>query len=333
MRQKNSVSANQKRDTMKDRFGREISYMRISITDRCNLRCRYCMPEEGVGNLGHEKIISFEEIERIVSAAVSLGITKFRLTGGEPLARKGTVQLVRRLAGIPGVGELTMTTNGILLAQCANELKEAGLDRVNISLDSLRPERYKEITRGGNLDDALAGIQGARAAGLTPIKLNMVVVAGVNEDEVEDFARWTCKEQVDVRFIELMPIGEAASENQGQFLSGQDILDRLPGLIPVETDGVALCYRYPEGLGNVGFINPMSCQFCEDCNKIRLTSDGKIKPCLHTDQEFDLQKVLYTGDDDWLRQALHDAILMKEDRHHLGEGAEPIKRAMSRIGG
>lgn len=318
---------------MKDRFGREISYMRISITDRCNLRCRYCMPEEGVGNLGHENIISFEDIERIVSAAVGLGISKFRLTGGEPLARKDTVNLVRRLAAIPGVRELTMTTNGIVLAQCAQELKDAGLSRVNISLDSLKPEIYKKITRGGDLADALAGIQAAREAGLTPIKLNMVVMAGINEDEVEDFAKWTCKEAIDVRFIELMPIGEAAAENQKQFLSGQEILGKLPGLIPVETDGVALCYRYPEGLGNVGFINPMSCQFCDNCNKIRLTADGKIKPCLHTDQEFDLQEVLRTGDSDLLRQALRDAVLQKEDRHYLGEGAEPIKRGMSRIGG
>ncbi|MBR0600352.1 GTP 3',8-cyclase MoaA [Sinanaerobacter chloroacetimidivorans] len=318
---------------MKDSFGREISYMRISVTDRCNLRCKYCMPEEGVENLGHDKILTFEEITRIVKASVELGITKFRLTGGEPLARRGIVDLVDRLATIEGVKELTMTTNGILLGEFAHDLKKAGLNRVNISLDTLQYEKYEEITRGGNLDDVFAGIQAALEEGLTPVKLNVVAISGFNDDEILDFVQLTCNHPLDIRFIELMPIGHAAAENHEQFLSSQEIKKKLPCLIPQEQNGVAEYYRYPEALGKIGFISPMSCHFCNDCNKIRLTADGKLKPCLHTNQEFDLHKALKTDDDEMLKEAIKEAILGKEDRHHLNEGADPIQRDMNKIGG
>jgi len=196
-------------EAMKDSFGREISYMRISVTDRCNMRCKYCMPEEGVDNLGHDKILSFENIQRIVKAAASLGITKYRITGGEPLARKGIVSLIEGLAKIEGVEELAMTTNGTMLAEHAEALKEAGLQRVNISVDSLKYDKYEEITRGGDLDAAFEGVNAALKFGLTPLKLNVVVIGGVNDNEILDFVQLSINHPIDIRFIELMPIGQA----------------------------------------------------------------------------------------------------------------------------
>lgn len=319
---------------MKDSFGREISYMRISVTDRCNMRCKYCMPEEGVENLGHDKILSFEEIQRIVKAAAELGIRKYRLTGGEPLARKGIVGLVENLAKIDGVEELTMTTNGTMLAEQAAELKKAGLQRVNISVDSMKYEKYEEITRGGDLDAAFAGVNAALSVGLTPLKLNVVAIEGLNDDEILDFVQLTISHPIDIRFIELMPIGHAAISDGYRYLSCDDIKKRLPSLIKQEKqDGVAEIYKYPEAQGEIGFISPMSHQFCSDCNKIRLTADGKLKPCLHTDQEIDLNEVLKTGDDELLKETIKNAIMSKGEKHHLNDGAKPIERDMNKIGG
>jgi cyclic pyranopterin phosphate synthase len=319
---------------MKDSFGREINYMRISVTDRCNMRCKYCMPAEGVRDLGHDNILSFDEIARVVEAAVALGVTKYRLTGGEPLVRKDVVRLVERLAGIEGVKELVMTTNGTLLAQHAKALKQAGLQRINISVDSLDPHKYEEITRGGSLEAAFAGVDAALKYGLTPLKLNVVVIKDFNDDEVLNFVQLAISHPIHVRFIELMPVGRVAGDNGCRHLSAAAIKEKLPDLIPLNRrEGVAELYQYPGARGSVGFISPMSDLFCGGCNKIRLTADGKLKPCLHTDEEIDLRSILRTGDADRLAEAIRGAILRKGQRHLLNDGAQPVERGMSQIGG
>lgn len=319
---------------MKDSFGREIRYMRISVTDRCNLRCKYCMPEEGVENLGHDRILTFEDLERIVKASVELGIGKYRLTGGEPLARKGIVNLVERLSKIDGVAELAMTTNGTMLAEQAAALKSAGLDRVNISIDSLIYHKYEEITRGGDLDAAFAGVDAALKAGLTPLKLNVVAIEGFNDDEILNFVQLSINHPIDIRFIELMPVGRTGMNSDYRYLSCGEIKGRLPALIPLgKQEGVAELYKYPESQGNIGFISPMSKLFCGSCDKIRLTADGKLKPCLHSNEEIDLNEILKTGDDDLLKETIRKAILRKGEKHHLNDGAKPVDRSMSQIGG
>lgn len=318
---------------MKDSFGREISYMRISVTDRCNLRCKYCMSEEGVENLGHSRILSFENIRRIVKAAAELGISKYRITGGEPLARKGIVSLIESLSKIEGVEDLAMTTNGTMLAEQAEALKNAGLHRVNISVDSLIYDKYEEITRGGDLDAAFEGVNAALKVGLTPLKLNVVLMEGFNDDEILNFVQLSVNHPIDIRFIELMPIGHAADCGY-RYLSSEEVKKKLPSLIPLgQQDGVAELYKYPEAMGKIGFISPMSNQFCKDCNKIRLTADGKLKPCLHTHDEIDLNEILKTGDDELLKETIRNAVLEKGDKHHLNEGASPVERCMNQIGG
>ncbi len=318
---------------MKDSFGREISYMRISVTDRCNLRCKYCMAEDGVESLEHDQILSFENIERIVKVSTQLGIKKYRLTGGEPMARKGIVNLVENLSKIPGVEELVMTTNGILFAEQAEALKAAGLNRVNISVDSLLYHKYEDITRGGDLDEAFAGVNAALKVGLAPLKLNVVAIKGFNDDEILNFVQLTINHPIDIRFIELMPIGHAANCGY-EYLSADEIKQKLPSLVSLNRqDGVADLYKYPEAKGTIGFISPMSHQFCNECDKIRLTSDGKLKPCLHTDQEIDLNEILAKDDDDLLKKTIENAILMKGEKHHLNEGGAPVERGMHQIGG
>ena len=319
---------------MKDKFEREINYMRISITDRCNQRCVYCMPEDGVLDLGHDKIISFEEIERIVKAAVELGISKFRITGGEPLVRKGVVGLVESLAKIPGVKDLSMTTNGRLLPQFAKELKKAGLSRVNLSIDTLFEEKYKEITRGGDVYEAMDGLSAAVEEGLTPIKINAVIMKGFNDDEILNFAQLTLNEEFDIRFIELMPIGHNEIDKKYSMMTSEEMKQKLVGIYPVKSENeVAEYYKYPEALGRIGFISPMSNHFCKDCNKVRLTADRKIKACLHTNDEYDLSEVLKSGSHEDLVKALSEAITSKPDRHYLIDGADPIERDMNKIGG
>lgn len=319
---------------MKDHFGRDINYLRISVTDRCNLRCQYCMPEEGINSIGHENILTFENIGRIVRAAAGLGIEKYRITGGEPLARKGIVGLIDNLSKIEGVKELAMTTNGILLADKAEALKKAGLHRVNVSLDSLNPTKYKRITRGGHLDEAIAGINAAVKAGLTPIKLNVVVMKGFNDDEIMDFVQLTYQHPYQIRFIELMPIGLATEGNEYGFISNEEVKQKLPMLTPVEgKNGVAEVFKYPGAVGTIGFISALSSHFCGACNKIRLTSDGKLKTCLHSNQEIDLDEALKQEDDELLKKVLERSILKKEAKHHLNDGAGPISRDMNKIGG
>jgi cyclic pyranopterin phosphate synthase len=321
--------------TMTDRFGRNIDYLRISVTDRCNLRCKYCMPEDGVADIGHENIIGFEAIERVVRVAVDLGFRKFRITGGEPLVRRGIVGLVERIASVRGVETLAMTSNGILLSRMAAELAGAGLDRVNISLDTLQAERYRDITRGGELADVLAGIHAAETAGLFPIRVNVVAVRGFNDDEVLDFARLTRLYPWDVRFIELMPVGDAAGLERG-YISVDELRAELRGFEPVSPDGVkavARYYRYPGAPGRIGLISPLSSHFCGDCNKLRLTADGRLKTCLHSNREIDIKPALRSPDDAALRALISEAVLAKEERHLINDGEAPVRRGMNKIGG
>jgi cyclic pyranopterin phosphate synthase len=320
---------------MIDKFGRNIDYLRISITDRCNLRCKYCMPEDGVEDIGHENIIGFETIERVVRAAVGLGFKKFRITGGEPLIRRGVVGLVERIAAVRGAEMLAMTSNGVLLSRMAADLKSAGLNRVNISLDTLREDRYREITRGGALEDVLSGIRAAEAAGLTPIRVNVVAMRGFNDDEVLDFASLTRRYPWDVRFIELMPIGKASAPGL-EYISVDELGAALLGYEPVTDDGaktVARYYRYPGAPGRVGFISPLSRHFCSDCNKLRLTADGRLKTCLHSNREIDIKPALRSEDDAALCALLKEAVCAKEERHLINDGEAPVRRDMSKIGG
>ncbi len=320
---------------MKDNFGREINYLRISVTDRCNLRCRYCMPETGYQNIiPKEQILSFEEIIRLAKAAAEIGISKIRLTGGEPLVRHGIIDLIAGINAIPGIEEIGITTNGILLADMARDLKEAGVSRVNISIDTMKPDKYARITRGGDLNRVLAGIEAAEREGLTPVKLNVVALGGFNDDEFADFIELTRKKSYVVRFIELMPIGHADVGDSYGFISNQEILNRFPELVPVDSEkfSVSRDYRLPDGKGKVGLISALSNHFCSSCNKIRLTSDGKIKPCLHSNEEIDMKGPLHLSDGELLK-ALKTSINHKVAHHMLNEGAAPIERDMNKIGG
>jgi cyclic pyranopterin phosphate synthase len=294
------------------------------------------MPAEGVEDVGHGNILGFEDIERIVRAAVGLGFRKFRLTGGEPLIRRGVVGLVERIAAVRGVADLAMTSNGTLLARAAADLKAAGLARVNVSLDTLRADRYRDITRGGELSDALSGIRAAESAGLVPIRVNVVAMRGFNDDEISDFARLTREHPWDVRFIELMPLGEAAGLGPA-YVSVREIKTALRGFAPVPDGGgateVARYYRYPGAPGRVGLISPLSSHFCGDCNKLRLTADGRIKTCLHSDREMDVKPALRAVGEAPLRALLREAVLSKEERHLIREGKVSTARGMSKIGG
>lgn len=315
---------------MIDGEGRRIEYLRLSVTDRCNCRCAYCMPESGVPMLGHADILSFEELAAVARAAAELGVRKVRLTGGEPLARRGVVDLVRMVAAVPGVDEVAMTTNATLLAPVAGALREAGLSRLNVSLDTLRPDRYAKITRCGRLEDTLAGLDAAREAGFSRTKVNCVLMGGVNDDEVADLAGLARNEAVDVRFIELMPIGPAAGWPRASFVAAEAVLDALPGLELLGRDGVAELYRMPGWAGRVGLIRPMSHKFCDGCSRIRVTADGKLKPCLHSAAEIDLRGLGHEG----LLAALRAGIAAKPKYHLMDEGrASDSARDMNEIGG
>lgn len=312
---------------MKDKCQREITYLRLSVTDLCNLRCRYCMPAEGVAKKQHSEICSVEELVEMAAVAADCGVTKVRLTGGEPLVRRGIVDICRGVAALPGVREVDMTTNGILLPELARPLREAGLHRLNVSLDTLRPDRYAHLTRLGRLEDALAGLRAAAEAGFTGTKLNVVLMAGFNDDEIEDFVALTAEYPLEVRFIELMPMGQA---DAGVYLPGDTVLERCRSLVPVEPSGVARRWRLPGGKGLVGLIEPMSHRFCGRCDRIRITADGRLKPCLHSSQEIILRGL--HGEE--LRQAIRDGIAAKPERHHMAEeGRSQTERNMNEIGG
>lgn len=317
---------------MKDQFEREISYLRVSVTDRCNLRCRYCMPPEGVCRLDHGDVLRYEEIVEITAAAAELGIRKVRVTGGEPLVRPGVTGLCAQLAAIPGIREVSITTNGVLLDRYAQELKEAGVRRVNMSLDTLNPEKYRAVTGGGDLSMALSGLRAAAEAGLFPLKLNAVLIGGFNDDEIETFVALTRNQDLQLRFIELMPLGPGAAFGPEAYLPGDTVLERVPELRPVEDDGgVARLYQLPGGKGKVGLIAPVNRHFCGSCNRLRLTSEGHLKPCLHSSHEVPLRG-LHGGA---LKEAIREAIRQKPAAHGdltLGHASE-AGRSMNTIGG
>jgi cyclic pyranopterin phosphate synthase len=342
-----------------DRFGRRIDYLRISVTDRCNLRCVYCMPPDGVAFRGHDEILTFEEIERFAAAAVAEGISKIRLTGGEPLVRAGVVDHIRRLRSLVGVEAIALTTNGILLPHFAGDLVHAGLTRVNVSVDSLDPETYARITRGGTLAEALAGIDAAFAAGMSPVKVNVVVVRSLEQDLL-GVARLTLARPVHVRFIEYMPVGDDAGALSGGACasdagySGWTVEDHVPSdelLADLAADGVAQglgepvavgrddapggwgparYYRFPGAEGTVGVISPLSHHFCGECNRLRLTADGRLRTCLFCDDELDARSVLRGGTDEDVRQLIRDALEAKPESHEMRRGTV---RRMSQIGG
>ncbi len=317
---------------MKDHFGRSISYLRISVTDRCNLRCRYCMPENGIQKCSHRDILSLEEVLEIASAAVALGIRKIRLTGGEPLVRRGLLSLCSALSALPGLDTLCLTTNGQLLPQMAAELHTAGVRRVNISLDSLNPDTYRYITRGGDLAAAMAGIYAALDAGFDAVKLNVVLLGGINDDEISVLAGLSQALPLSLRFIELMPIGSAADLADTAYLPCSRVLAALPQLEPLpQQDGVAALYRLPGAVGTVGLISPLSNCFCPGCDRIRLTADGCIKPCLHSQEELSLRGLHGAA----LRSRLAEAIAAKPLGHQICFPASrsQASRDMYQIGG
>ena len=314
---------------MNDQFGREITYLRLSVTDLCNLRCKYCMPAEGITKRSHSDILTIEEIEELVGAAARLGITKVRITGGDPLVRRGIVELCQCVSETPGITETCMTTNGALLRKYAAPLRNAGVSRLNISLDTLNPDRYREITRVGKLSDTLDGINAAHEAGFESIKINAVLMRGENDDEIRTLVELTRKATTHVRFIELMPIGTMAEWSRERYLENSAVLRAIPELELLENDGVATMYKLPDAIGSVGLISPISSHFCPACNRIRITADGKLKPCLHSAAEVNLRGL----HGDALLDTMHDAIFTKPRRHHIDEAASDSARDMFAIGG
>ena len=333
---------------MKDHLGRTIEYLRISLTDRCNYRCIYCMPEEGVVSLPHEQILRIEEIAHLVRIAADLGIKSVRLTGGEPLVRKGVVDLVRDVANTPGIENVSLTTNGVLLPKMASDLKRAGLSRVNISLDTLEEDQFAYITRRGHLHETLDGIAAALEAGFDPVKINAVTVRSLNQDYLS-FARLSMDRPLHVRFIEYMPVGDSAGVagcgwGPDDVVPNEEVLETinaqareagLPELVPAGGDsplgwGPARYWEFPGAKGTVGFISAMSNHFCSQCNRVRLTADGKLRPCLFSDVELDVRDALRRGDDEGVRAAFAEALRIKPDEHHNKVGTE---RNMSQIGG
>ncbi len=325
---------------LSDSFQRPINYLRISVTDRCNLRCVYCMPAEGVELMSHEDILTYEEIHTVARAAAELGINKVRLTGGEPLVRSGLSELIRMLAQIDGIDDISLTTNGTLLSRYAAELKRAGLQRVNVSLDTLKPDKFSLITRSNlALDDVLAGIEAARSVGLDPVKLNMVVVSGVNDDEILDFTAKTIDEGWHVRFIEFMPLGGVGSSNS-RFTPVSEMRKRLEQVgelqpcLPDVGNGPAKYFRFPNARGTVGFITPVSEHFCFHCNRLRLTADGRLRLCLLAEDEIDLRQSLRGGASlAEMKQLIEAAVADKPLRHRLAEGLTSKDRPMTQVGG
>jgi cyclic pyranopterin phosphate synthase len=319
---------------MRDNYGRDINYLRISVTDRCNLRCIYCMPEQGVKSLSHDDILRFEDTTKIIKAAASLGINKIRFTGGEPLVMKDIDKLIYDTSKISGINDISITTNGILLSDMAADLKKAGLNRVNISLDTLNTDKFRSITRVGNLNKVMESIYKCLSLGLNPVKINTVLLRGINDTEFVDFLNLIREIPVEIRFIELMPIGEGAKMYEKNKLSFIELLAVHPELTQIQTpkSSTAQLYKLEGAKGKIGFISPVSCKFCSDCNKIRLTSTGTIKPCLHSKEEINLRK--YLNDEAGLTAALKSAIYNKPLEHHLQE--ESVTRSikvMSQIGG
>jgi GTP 3',8-cyclase len=323
-----------------DAFARTISYLRLSLTDRCNLHCFYCRPEAGDAKLPSCELLSFEELLRLTLVAVELGIRKVRLTGGEPLLRRGVLAFIRSLKSIALLEDIRLTTNGVFLPGMAGELQQAGISKINISLDTLRSERYREITGADFFSRVWTGIKEARQAGLG-VKINFVVLRGINDDELLDFARLTFSEPYQVRFIEFMPVGTGTAWNRGQYLPAGEIWKRLSVLGPLqpmqtsELAGPARIYRYEGAVGTIGIISPIDNHFCDRCNRLRLTSEGRLRSCLLSDQEIDLKAILRGGGTDAeISAAILRATINKPRGHLLTEtGCRNCHGLMSRIGG
>lgn len=323
-----------------DSFGRRINYLRLSVTDRCNLRCQYCMAEN-MTFLPRSNVLSFEEIVAIARAFTERGVDKIRLTGGEPLVRNQIVDLTRRLAQLPGLRELAMTTNGVLLPQYAQPLRAAGLQRVNISIDSLNDDNFRAITRRGNLNEVLAGIDAAQQAGFARIKLNVVIMRGINDHELIDLAEFALTRNLDIVYIEEMPLGHIDSHDRGATqLSNQTVRQSLQdafGLVPstARTGGPAQYWRTSGHRSRIGFISPHSQNFCGDCNRVRLTAEGQLLTCLGNEHSIDLKKVLRAqpGDERALHQAISTAITHKPERHYFDPEETRIVRFMNATGG
>lgn len=316
---------------MQDTFGRSISYMRMSVTELCDLRCRYCMPEHGVCKRERSDMLTEEEMLLAVRAAASLGIKKLRITGGEPLVKKNIVSICSRAAETPGIEEVCITTNGILLPKYARALRDGGVKRVNLSLDTLDAEKYAYITRRGRLSDALAGLRAALSAGFDRVKINTVLIGGFNDGEIERIALLTLKYPVDVRFIELMPMYDGGEFGPEAYIPDSVVPERLPQLKKTGTDGVARRYMLPGAMGSVGLISPVSAHFCAECSRIRLTADGHIKPCLHSETELSVKGLGY----DEMVQRFRQAILSKPRSHAelSAQSRSHAGRNMNEIGG
>ena len=317
---------------MIDNHGRQINYLRLSVTERCNLRCRYCMPEDGICKMDRIELMTEAEMIQAVEVAASLGIRKLRITGGEPLVKCNILSICQRAAAVEGIEEVCITTNGTLLPKLAKPLKEAGVKRINLSLDTLNPHKYAYITRRGTLDEAMAGLQAALDVGFEKVKINAVLIGGFNDDEILPLAELTKQYPVDVRFIELMPIQDHDEFGEAAFIPCREIIRRLPEAVPQQKDGgVARLYRLPEALGNIGLISPLSDHFCASCNRIRLTADGKLKPCLHSGDEFSIKGL----DRDGMLAEFERAILAKPSCHiELSHASRSqAGRNMNQIGG
>ena len=321
-----------------DTYGRTIDYLRISITDHCNLRCIYCVTDE-ISWVPHEEILRFEEITQIAQIFVEEGIRKIRITGGEPLLRKGLPEFISQISQIENLEDLSVTTNGVLLSRMAKKLKQAGLTRINVSLDTFNPERYRRITGRNFFEQVWEGIQAAKAAGLSPVKINVVVMKGYNEDEILDFVRLTFRESYVVRFIEYMPVNESWDDHQ--FLSVEKIKKKIESVYPLTSihgtrnNGPARVYQVPGAKGEIGLISPLSNHFCGACNRLRLTADGHLRPCLFSDTEIDLKTPLRNGGGtDSIRSGLFEALKLKPKQHRLDSISAPkCHRGMWSIGG
>lgn len=325
-----------------DPYNRRLNYLRLSITDRCNLRCLYCMPEDGVPKLDHAGILSYEEFLRLARISVKLGIEKIRLTGGEPLVRKGVIEFIAQLGRIPGIKDISLTTNGVLLAEYARAIWEAGIRRINISLDSLDPVKYAEITRQDLFSQVWQGIQTAESVGFQPIKINVVALRGLNEDEILAFGRLSMEKPYQIRFIEFMPIGPENGCQMERFLPSDRILSELKTLGTLEPlnggvlDGPARRWAFKGARGEIGLISPISQHFCPACNRLRITADGKLRTCIFSDLETDLRGPLRQGgSDQTLEEVILQAIALKPKEHPLSLSSIPYRcqRQMSKIGG
>lgn len=325
-----------------DRFGRMITYLRISVTDRCNMRCVYCMPAEGIPLQSHDNILRYEEIVQLVRLAAAHGVREVRLTGGEPLVRLDLPVLVRMIAQIPGIEDISLTTNGLLLEKMAQPLAEAGLRRVNVSMDTLDPEKFERITRGGSLEKVLRGIKAAEQVGLTPIKINVVAMRRVNDDELIEMARLTLQYPWHVRFIEMMPVQNQTSWGddfplpEEVYISVHEMREILTplNLQPVDEkvgNGPAREFRIPGAKGIVGFISPIGEHFCQSCNRLRLTADGHLRPCLLSDIEIPVLQALRAGEE--ILPLLEKAVSVKPEGHELALNHSPVSRCMRQIGG